>query len=468
MMVPSRLRMPSMRRAALALLPLMVPALPAAAQVDAYEGRWRFVAAERAPWAAPASEPLAAPLLRSGLVIREGRMLAKAPLACPGAGLETVSVAPDAILGGGPGAARAAERHALEGGEGRTLRIACGERRTDLHLTAAGDLVGAIDGVVYTLRRLDGERDEGEDAAFVETLQASFDCARAGATVERVICAWPRALAADGAMGREFRRLRASLSPESAAELLRAQRLFNQHLIKVCRVDGPMPTERTGLRDAGACVAEMTEGRVAFLGALKVARAGPVLIEPRIATQSRFSRDEGGPRWIADDAVPVMTGPGKGVAAFAAAVRRELRSDRPLIGRRDDLLGAVTRTYTVHTLTERFVSLSVTETVDAGTRVDPVTVAINLDLASGRAVGPAEVFERGPAWREAVMDAIRPQLNEPETLDAAMLDRAVWTFAPEGASLTWPFSGGPPEAADVPAAILAPFVKAASPWRAGR
>jgi hypothetical protein len=268
-----------------------------------------------------------------------------------------------------------------------------------------------------------------------------------------------------------YRRLQSSLSGDQLGHLRRSQRAFDEAARGICRVG------RSPGQTSVDCLREKAALRRALLDRLTVVSAGRLKIEPRLMTASRIHAadddEDRAPGWIAMDAVPVLTGaPASTAAAFAAEMRRRLELNAPLIRGRDDMVGSLTRTFAVATLTPRFVSLLVTESVETGTRVPDRDIAINFDIALGRPVRLDDIFDLSDAFRGAVLSAIEPELQFPQAFPALRDDILAgngdvrWIFAPDKATVAWSaIFSGPPESIDLPSSLLRPFLRKDSPWR---
>lgn len=451
----------------------MFAASTAFAQSENFAGAWRIVRMERASWLPEAKPP--GELLRTGIVIGEGEIIAPPALACRKGVFKEEQLSQSAAFGR-EGKLSAPQRYLqpfghVEGGV-MTLHASCGDKTFDYHRGTFGELYLLHQNHVLMLRK-EGAGGEGKSAG-IEARNASFDCAKAKSRFERLICEWPDALMADGDMGMEFRRLQKELSKAKADSLLSSQRAFNAYVGKICEVGNVLHYSGHNLETTAKCVAAATRARADFLAALAVASAGPLRIEPSITTQTRITgRENDMSGWRTDDAIPVLIGAAKPVAdGFAAQVRRAFRTDKRLIGDRLDLNGAVTRTYRIATLSESFVSLSAVEHVDAGTSVPDHEVAINLDLKTGKPVTLRDVFDMSEGWASAVSEALKKDLNQPERFEEFRKDiltggdDILWIFGADKITVSWRVEGmGPAESVDISARLVAPFVKDTSPWR---
>ena len=454
---------------------LLAP-LPCLAQSADFTGYWRIIKAERANWIKTA--PKTPDFLRTAVVISPGRILAQPALACENAVVEEDTIWFSAAFDGADNKAprRLLEPFGHQEGGLKNLRVKCGNVQRDYHLTVYKDIMLLHDGYILTMRK-HGDDPDGKNTPSIERREASFDCNRAKTIAEKLICEFPDALIADGELGQQFRQLQKTLGKASADSLLRSQRLFNEHVIKFCDTASYTIPDIDRQREPVACIIGQTQTRKELLSGLEVASAGALRIEPLLTSQSRVrtSRIAGivtdVKGWITHDAVPVLTGAQKPVAeAFAQAVRRAFPA--PLIAGRNDLNGVITRNYQVHSLTEKFLSLTCTQHVHAGTAVPDAQCAINLDLATGKPVGLSEIFEMSDEWKTSVSNILKKDLNQPERFDELKPDiltgqsGVIWSFGADKVNVTWQAGGGgPAESVDIPANLLAPFIRASSPWR---
>lgn len=302
--------------------------------------------------------------------------------------------------------------------------------------------------------------------------RASFDCAKARSTHERVICASPETRKADATVAKAFATAKGALSPAQAQALVVSQRDFNTYLAKICWLDGAMPKSAEAQTVATFCLTNGLGPRAEFLDGLKVAIAGSLRLEPRVTTAHRILPGESRNGWITDDAMPVLIGaPAAVEKAFAAEIREIYNAGQPLIAGRTTLVGAVTRDYRVATMDENFVSLSVTERVETGVSVPPREEGLNFDLKTGRPVALDDIFKTSQAWRTAMKTALRKDLNHPEEFDHYVdhvLDNGKgvnWLFFRDKIEVNWVGSQQPGEFVEVPVSVVAPFLKPDSPWK---
>jgi uncharacterized protein YecT (DUF1311 family) len=467
---------------ALALAAFASPALADAEPDVSIAGRWRVVAAERAPWAS--GQNLPTPFLRTGFVFRAGRLMGPSPIACEPADYKLVMMPAEGLFQGALPADRAValgEKLGVVGpGETVTHQVTCPNATFDFHrATDSISLKIAIDNVVYTLRQPDGDGESLSDEAFVSAATPGFACGRARSTTERLICGNAEASRLDREMAAAFGRLRLELSAEGRTALLEAQRTFLAFRDRQCRSGGAMPREETARRDAARCLAELTGARADILKGMVVRRAGALTIEPRITTrwESRRSDDDEVRSLLMDDVLPVASGPG--AAEFNRAFRIAVPTGRPLDvalyrQRMPDLTGAITRSYDVALADNRLVSLMVTGIVETGTRVAPTRRAVTYDLTSRSLAGPADIFRIDEAFRSFLAARVAAHARERNFIENAaetqrrMLDPDIWLYQADKAVLTVPWLGVDAEELEIPAEDLARFLKPGGPWRPAR
>lgn len=472
-----------MRRSLLALAfslaGLTSPALADGQPDVSIAGRWRIVAAERAPWASGTAVPT--PFLRAGIVFRDGRLLGPHPIACQPADYKLIMMPAEGLFEGALPPERAValgEKLGVVGpGETVTHRVTCPNASFDFHrATDSISLKIAIDNVVYTLRQPDGDGDNLTDEAFVAPATPSFACSRARSTTERLICGDAEAARRDREMAAAFERLRPALSAEGRAALLEAQRTFLGYRDRQCRTGGALPREETERRDAARCLAGVTGARADLLTSMAVRRAGSLTIEPRITTRWERRESDGDEirSLLMDDVLPVAAGPG--AEGFNRAVRTAVPTGRPLDvalyrQRMPDLIGALMRSYAIALADTRLVSLLVTGRVETGTRVSPTMRAVTYDLTSRSLAGPANIFRIDAAFRSFLAARIaahaqeRNRTADPADMERRMLEPDLWLYHPDKAVLMLPWLGVDMEELEIPAADLKPFLKPGGPWR---
>lgn len=313
-------------------------------------------------------------------------------------------------------------------------------------------------------------------SALAQDQQASFACAKAKAPREIATCATPEARKADAEMAAAYSKWMRKLSAPQAAALQASQRQFNAYADRRCAVERVRKEEAR--EESSKCLAELMIDRTGFLDGLRSATANGMMIEPRVTTAFQIHRDDDGESmpqgWITNDAVPVLLGGSEtATAAFSAEIRRMMNPDKALIAGRHTLIGSVTRSFTITYFTPKLLSLQVNEHVEAGTSVPDRDVGTNLDLTTGKPVPVEAVFTTGDAWRAAMADALRRDINRPEDL-GKHLNRiltggrdVIWSYGSDKVNVSWRGMYPPDESADVPLSDIARFIRPDSPWQPG-
>lgn len=143
--------------AMLSLPPAAVAAQPSAAPTAPFEGRWRGIGAEVAPWSASGTQASTQNrLARSGLVFRNGAFRGLAPLGCSQPSFTVVPVPAEGLFQGGLAgrdAADDADRMGFPDGDIPTLRVDCRNATFDFHLAGERTLKFALDNLIYTFER---------------------------------------------------------------------------------------------------------------------------------------------------------------------------------------------------------------------------------------------------------------------------------------------------------------------------
>lgn len=458
--------------AAIAVCLATVTATPHTAAAEppaAFEGRWRIVAGEPAPWSKD-KRPFMS-VLKSGVVFRAQMFSGMSPFGCVPPRYSVVAVPPKGLFQGALPAARAAElakRLGFGDGETRTLRVDCANATFDFHVAGA-TLKMAVDDVVYTLAR--PPTLDLSDTDFVSPPEASFDCARARSTVERVVCADEAAMLGDKRAREQHDRLIGELSRAGRDALVANQRAFLQRLHRDCKVTGAPPTGEAQ-RVAATCLAEGLLGRARFLTDVGVVGTRERLtIEPRVTMRVVPVPGADGREHVEHDAVPVaVDGPPPARAAFGALAREVLAIGRPLV-ESPTSPGAVERKYAPAVILDGLVSFMVTRTAKGDAA--PVVRGLNWNDTAGRALRLDDLFAPGADWRAPFRAAAERAWPDAETRArflAELEDLSRWTFETDRVRV-WPSAalpgaqGAPAPSIEVPAASLAPLLRPTSPWR---
>lgn len=461
----------SNRLAPLGALALLLAASgPAAALDAAFEGRWRVVEAQAAPWQRTPST--ARPLLRSGVIFAEGRMRGLSVLDCGNARYDLSVSAPAALFQGAlqERPEEAAERLGLSSAT-TVLNVACDTGLFSFH-QRGGDLLFALNNVIYTLRRPSDPSVPADDDSFLARVQASFDCDAARTTAERLICSHEPLTRADRAMTDAYRQLVGALGRQNADALRTAHRDWLAFMRRVCGAAEAMPANDFARRETARCLTEETELQAALYGGIGVVEGGGLRIEPRLRVVGDARR-----RLLDIDALPVVAGPAPRRTPLQAFLDRSTRRP-PIMGRGvqgTDVLQTSTRDYVVHLLDERLVSVSVTSRLEAGTRVPPEVTGLNWDLRRNRPLELSSLFRADADWPRVVMDAVE-QVAAPHeegiVRDEAlhqMRDIGRWSFEAERAivrfsALALPLQAEPVEV-EIPSADLRALLAPDAPWQ---
>jgi uncharacterized protein YecT (DUF1311 family) len=465
----------------LALAPAGLPAQPSNIRL------WRITGMIPEPWADPAAPPPGG-LLRAGLAFLDDAVKGPPPLACGHPVYRERAVSLAELFGGRVSedqAAATAERLGIGAVQPFAFQVVCGATVTSYFWVGPDRLVRVGDAI---LRIQPHEGDEGiAPDDWVRPITAGFDCDRAATAAERLICSDAGTAKSDREIAERFAALRGEETKESFATVQAAQRAWLRHSRAACGADGALPADETARRDMLSCLGEAYgEWHDAFT-ALAVRRAGALALEPRLHLLAALA-----PRrrldWIA---YPWMTGTPAGtaeafnrvIAAVLAPQAAYLTPQRITEPEADYPIGAW-RSYSVHNLDERLVSLLVEGQVyGGGAHEGLIEEAIDVDLQRGRRVGPADFFRPGTPWRAAIAalclqdlrEQLQPAADEGPTLaevEPVVADPGAWLFQPDHATVHFAvytvgsFSGGPQEV-DLPYAALRPYLRPDAPLPAG-
>jgi uncharacterized protein len=269
-------------------------------------GVWRFVGAETAPWTKP--RKLArkdAPLLEYAIDFETSEVKGPPPLACKTAKYQS-GVTYQTEMFAGKLSDAGAKKLAFGNSEVTTFRLTCGSAK-DFYVDDHGDMKMADGDVIYTLERPTGMDTERYTAGFSGP---SFDCTRAKTAGEKLICTDAGLAAADKKLAAAYRALKGSLSAENFATFQSGQRAWIAYTMKSCGADAP--SADTG--SVTECLKDEYDSRAELLESAKVARFGPLTIEPRLRFRTRAA-----PETEESDIYPQMSG-GPEAAAFNAFV----------------------------------------------------------------------------------------------------------------------------------------------------
>jgi uncharacterized protein YecT (DUF1311 family) len=374
-----------------------------------FAGVWRIVDARAAPWATQRRLTKAdAPLLEYAIEFANGAVKGPAALACKNAQYhDTISYAGE-VFGGrlAKGSeASLAEKMGLEMPEIGTVRTSCSNGRFEYYLARSGDLMIALGDIIYTL-----ERPQGMDSASVTAGYAgpSFDCTKAKTAGDKLICTDSRLARADRKLGAAYARLRKTETAESFATVQAAQRGWLGYVIPLCGAQKPLPEfvgDQNPIRD---CLDENYNDRADRFADAVIARAGPLILEPRIRFFARAR-----PSTEDSDIYPWMEG-GSEAAPFNAFIAKALAPGRPRMDDKElfafdaDQIPVTMslyarRTYSVIRFDRRIASLLVsTYDFTGGAHEVLGEHAITWDMVKGRPRTFDDVFAPRTKWREFV------------------------------------------------------------------
>ncbi len=468
--------LPLVIMSALAAFPALANAQAPAASASpgAYEGRWRIVGATRGPWLK--GMPPFIQGVRSGVVIRAGKISGQAPYGCIDPRYTQLDLPPEGLFQGAlasdRNAAATARALGFAAGPIPTLRADCDNASFEFHAVNPDSLKIGIDGAVYTLER----RPELplDDTDFISPPQPSFSCARARSTAQRVICTDEAAMLGDTRMSEQYGRLQGELSKAGFEILAANQRSFLQRLQTECRVAGEMP-KGVALKDAARCLADAKLARARFLSDV-----GAVGTRNRLTTEPRFTSriralPQGGGDHVEHDAIPFATdGPAPARAAFNALVAKALRVGQPLhetAGAR----GVVERRYTPTLIDDDLLSFRVTQTFDGGTASAPMVQSINWNDRASRPLVLDDLFIAGSDW-QAPFRFLAEQLWADAGMRSGFIaelgDLTRWSFEEDRVRIWSTFdrpgqinSGCAYCGVELPASSLKPFLKQDAVWR---
>jgi hypothetical protein len=209
-----------------------------------------------------------------------------------------------------------------------------------------------------------------------------------------------------------------------------------------------MPDDAGERNTLQGCLNDNYTDRAGRLDAAKVAKAGALVLEPRMRTLSRAHPDT-----EESDIYPWMTG-GHDADAFNAYVAKALRLDRHRMDNKDlfpfgddvaDMKLSAHRTYSVQRFDARIASLQI-QTYDytGGAHEVIGESSLNWDVAHARAFALADVFVADKPWRAFVTDFCLHDLHDqladgdgdPErsAVEAVVADDANWLWGSDRAT----------------------------------
>ena len=304
--------------------------------------------------------------------------------------------------------------------------------------------------------------------------QPSFDCAKAGTPVDKLICADSTLAAPDRELAARYEKLRGELSPDSFATVRQSQIAWLKRARADCAPgrkteDGPLSRE-----DAASCLVDQYGDRNAALDS-PIRAIGKLTLEFRL--RYRTTSD---PDLIESDAYPWLTGePTATAAAFNHYVARNFNLTKGLfeaagIKLEPDVPGGsiYRRFYELYHTDVRLISLEVFEYHEANFgHAWRAERALNWDLMHGRPLTLGDIFVSDSKWQDAVTTFVHANLrssddvqNPDSLIDVADLtDTESWLFDDSNAILLLgrgerSLAG---ESADVklPYEVLQPFLR---------
>ena len=459
---------------------------PGASPESGLAGTWRVIAAIPAPWDHAAGATGGKSLLEYAVRFSDGEAKGPPALACAHAKYASGVTAPDELFDGKLKASGGgADKLELTDASVTTFRVFCGDATRDYYIDAHANLRTYEAGVVYTLERPTGMETQRYEPGFSGP---SFDCTKAKTAGEQTICRDAALSEADRKLDAAYRRLKSTLTAASFATVQKSQRDWLAYVAKSCRADGPMP-EDAGERNALlGCLGDNYTDRAERVGAANVAKAGALVLEPRMQT---FTRAE--PDTEESDIYPWMGG-GREAVAFNAYVAEALKLDRRRMDDKDlfpfgdevaDMKLSAHRTYSVQRFDARVASLQI-QTFDytGGAHEAIGESSLNWDVKRGRAFSLKDVFDDAKPWRRFATDFCLRDLQNPSAgedaldpdrsvVEAVVADEANWLWGTDAATVHFTvytiasFAGGEFDVA-IPYAELRPYLRADAPVRPAR
>jgi hypothetical protein len=358
-------------------------------------GFWRVIEAETAPWV-PA-RPLRAgeaPLVGWTVEFADDALKGPAPLGCAPARYSGRQTALSDVFNRRLDRDNYIDQGSQLGfmGGAETEHVACGPTQIDYYLTHGGDLVTASGDVIYRLRKPKGDpRDfKAGDTA------PGFDCITADNAARKIICLDLKLSALDRKMMERYRGLEAEETPASFATVRAAQDSWFSSIVRRCSAGGDLPAHADDVAQIRDCLADLYPERADLLDGATMARAGSLVLEPRMRFVLRTK-----PLFTNTDCYPWMVG-GAAADAFNASVGAMLEADAQRIDERGlfvpanfpvNLALSARRTYAVVRFDTRVVSLQVrTEDYTGGSHEQVNEFSINWDVVKRRPIGFADLF----------------------------------------------------------------------------
>jgi uncharacterized protein len=298
----------------------------------------------------------------------------------------------------------------------------------------------------------------------------SFDCAKSGNAVDRLICSDEGLATLDRELGERYDALHRALSPEGLALLLADQRKWLASRSHCASKAVP--------HDQGVtCLSTQYSDRTDELNAQY--RTADGLTVERRETMRRLPtlRVEESNRY------PMLLGPKPRVDAFNHYIAHRLNLAQGMfaasgikIDTKPEGDTTFDRSYEIHRFDDRMISIEVFETHESyfghGWRAE---YAINWDLRRNRPLRVIDIFLKEPGWQQTVyalaMKAVRERgdINNPESWfnSATVDDDDAWLFDDDGAVLLLGHGErsmvGASADAVIPYDVLQPFLQPDAP-----
>jgi uncharacterized protein len=301
----------------------------------------------------------------------------------------------------------------------------------------------------------------------------SFDCAKSGNAVDRLICSDEGLATLDRELAERYDALHRALSPEGLAVLLTSQRKWLASRSRCASKEVP--------HDQGVtCLSGLYSDRTDELNA-QYSTADDLTVE-----SGDITRHLPAVRVEESDRYPVLLGPKPRVDAFNRYITQRLNLAKGMFAASGIKLDAkpdgdttFSRSYEIHRFDDRMLSIEIFEAHESyfghGWRSE---YAINWDLRRGRPLRVSDIFLKEPGWQQAIyslaMKAVREQgdINNPESWfnDGAVDDDDAWLFDDDGAVLLLGHGERSMVGASADAAIpydaMRPFVRPDAPMAA--
>ena len=455
---------------------------PGPAPESSLSGTWRVIGAQAAPWVRQRKLTKAdAPLLEYAIKLKTGAVEGPPPLSCKDARYTEGVSTHDELFDGklkGDKDFTLARKIGLSQGEIDTERVICNGRIFDFYFTDNAQFVLGVDDVIYTLEQPTGM----EPDQYKGFSGPGFDCTRATATLDRLICIDADLSKSDRRLNESYRTLKASESPQSFATFQAAQRAWLAYMKKTCHADVPFPDFVGDRNMIVGCFEGALSDRADLFEGLRGERAGALMLEPRIRFRVRYA-----PKVEESDIYPFMSG-GPQAAAFNAFIARTMklnrwRMDDPDVIPPDDGGGDIQlytwRSYGVTRFDGRIVSFQISTDDFAGSHDARQVAGYTWDVARARVVTLADVFAPNANWKKALIpycqkslhkqfeDREAPDLDAAE-IEATLADPGSWQWGKDKATVVFwvDLMGGMPGGefdVDIPYRMLKPYMKPDAP-----